>query len=119
MNDLYPGPYSLTVTDANNCTAVFEYVVDVVNGISTPDQAKGIRLFPNPASRSLNLLVPASVETPLLFQLYDLSGRLVLEAQLRTHEAVIDISLLDGGLYFYEINAAGESLMRGKLMIVP
>ncbi len=83
------------------------------------EQEEGIIVFPNPASRSLNLLVPASVETPLLFQLYDLSGRLVLEAQLRTNEAIIDISLLDGGLYFYEINAAGDSLIRGKVMIVP
>ncbi|HMQ50231.1 MAG TPA: T9SS type A sorting domain-containing protein [Saprospiraceae bacterium] len=119
LSTLSAGAYFLTVTDAAGCMAVFDYVVDVVNGVSVEDQASDFRLFPNPASRSLNLLAPASAEMPLSFQLYDLSGRSVLEAGINVKEAVLDISLLESGLYFYEIRANGESLSRGKVMIVP
>ncbi len=116
-----PGQYEVCLRVSNEVGSDIhcEWVsVTLLSGDEAPLGSVQLLLFPNPASRSLNLLVPASVETPLLFQLYDLSGRLVLEAQLRTNEAIIDISLLDGGLYFYEINAAGDSLIRGKVMIV-
>ncbi len=48
-DDLAPGTYQLTVTDSEDCSMVFEYVVDVMVSTSNlREDLLNIELFPNP-----------------------------------------------------------------------
>lgn len=81
--DLPDGTYTVTVRDANGCTAVSEPVV--INTISTRAlyTKAQIRLYPNPNSGHfwLELRQPGAAEA-LLLSLYDMCGQLVWQQRL-------------------------------------
>ena len=65
-------------------------------------------VFPNPASYTLNIALTTAIQQPLTVQLFDASGRLVLDrsyGQGRRFE--LDVSGLNSGLYLLRMEQKG------------
>ncbi len=62
-----------------------------------------ISLYPNPVNQKLNLKIETE-DLPMIIEVYDLSGKLVLKDQLvKTHQQM-DVSDLDEGVYLVRID---------------
>lgn len=107
MGDYY---VSLTVTNANGCTASIVDTIQVLDGstgINETIELTGIKVFPNPAHHSLT--IETNFETPedLNIQLTDLLGRPIHQFQEKSvlkGTFKLNISNLTTGIYLLVFN---------------
>ncbi|NBC08196.1 MAG: T9SS type A sorting domain-containing protein [Bacteroidetes bacterium] len=124
IGDLSPGSYSLTLTDITGCQTVFDFTIDLSNGLHPFDSPVEIAVFPNPASSWLQLRASGLPETnqPLRFSLYNTLGQMVYNSPIQTTGGAIEARLqlppLGRGSYFWKLQYEGRLLQRGKLLIV-
>lgn len=93
ISQLATGTYTVTVTDANNCTQSFDFIVDVLTGMLTATD--GVSVFPNPAA---DFFIFRS-ELSGLWQLHDVSGRQIQHGEHLNGDQIISVSNLPKGLY--------------------
>jgi hypothetical protein len=67
---------------------------------SLTDQLKEIKIYPNPASTTLNI---KGLPDKWLIEVYDISGKLAMSSEGKTKECTLDVSGLQAGLYIVEI----------------
>jgi dienelactone hydrolase len=75
-----------------------------VTGINTLSQSSNFNVFPNPTEGTLKITYALENKTEVQFDLYDLSGRLVLQSKdqpSKTHSLFHDINLenIENGIY--------------------
>ena len=105
-SNLAAGTYQMRIVDANGCTMTITVIIDSVSGISTPDFAHGLLVYPNPASSELRLLFSRPLEEPLSLQLYDMVGRQLIPTNLvakGTEQFLINVDNLPGGVYILQM----------------
>jgi len=94
-------------------------IVYTASGFTLPP-VQGVNLYPNPASGELNLEFSTGTGKPVVFRLYDTTGRLAsywtLEGDGQPQS--LNISGLASGLYLWQLNTVdGLPLDKGKLVI--
>ena len=120
------GFYSLTLTDAHDCT--LEQILEVPLLTSTADVSEDFffGLSPNPSEGELQLHWSATGHLRALrWQLYDLSGRLLYETPLPAKAGMLRLNLsqqkvegLSKGAYLWQFGTeSGEVLARGLLLL--
>lgn len=73
--------------------------------INDIDASEGIRVYPNPATESINIEVPASQGT-VLVKLMDINGRIVASKELTNETSVkFSVSDLTPGIYLYQVTS--------------
>lgn len=87
----------------------------------TPEESRLLKIFPNPASTSVNLQMYLVDNSPAEFYLYDLSGSLVMQRNLSTASRGVvqqefDLSTLPAGIYIYRMRIGNRS-ENGKLNV--
>ena len=75
-----------------------------------------IKVFPNPASHELNVVVPYTLDDSYI-EIYNLTGQLVIKQSIDSQKSTIDCSKLDSGVYIYKIIDKGNSEISDKLLI--
>jgi len=77
-------------------------------GISRAAVIENVKLYPNPASSNLNIEIgEESINSD--YKIYSVSGKVILTGRLYDFNNIIDVSNLDKGLYFIEIeNSTGK-----------
>jgi hypothetical protein len=111
------GTYSVTVTDANNCTAsdVWNLNCVVRKSVQSPYELIEIKAYPNPSNGVVNVEFSAGFEGENV-RVYDLNGRLVLEKELWGHLGQIDLKNRTRGLYLVTIDF-GNYLWKSKVFL--
>ena len=75
-------------------------------------------VYPNPASRDLHVLIKSGMRKPYLVQLYDISGRMVLQEIRDQDNFSLDISRLRAGIYVLRIyNGYQANITTQKIII--
>lgn len=75
------------------------------------DKIERIRIYPNPANEILNIDTGKLSETEI--EIFDISGRLILQQNLTSNQAQINISSYSNGLYFVCLsNNKGEVIVK-------
>ena len=124
ISDLSPGLYSLTLTDSTGCQTIFDFTIDLSNGLQPSDSQMEIDVFPNPATSWLQLQASGLPENnqPLRFSLHNTLGQIVYNSPIQTVggtiEARLQLPSLGRGSYFWKVHHEGRLLQRGKLLIV-
>ncbi|MCW3084005.1 MAG: hypothetical protein JWP12_1371 [Bacteroidetes bacterium] len=106
-------------TDANGCSNAdsASVIIDVCTGIVSQQAAQNIHIYPNPFSTSTTLTVDAGVVLKdATFQLYDITGKKVLEQIVSGSTVSIQRGQLDSGVYFYRLMNNGILAGSGKLI---
>jgi len=74
-------------------------------------------VYPNPASKLLHVLTKSGLHKPFVAQMFDISGRLVLEQTTDQDNFTIDVSNLRAGIYVlrlyngYDVNITTEKII--------
>ncbi len=108
LANLNAGTYALTATDANGCSRTLgPIVVDNIVSTAEPHATRLLRVWPNPASDLLWWEIRGTL--PLLWQLFDASGRLVRQETFSGFEPIPVAHLPAGRYYLRILDAQGRS----------
>jgi len=92
-------------------SSLFTTIEDIRNSQSA------IRIAPNPATTSITLQMQQTPATPTAFQLFDITGRMVLQKPLTEITNRIELNGVSKGMYLYNVFTEGEKAGTGKLII--
>ena len=88
--------------------------------ISTVDEKKfaGIKLkaYPNPVDNRLNLLFEDMIPNNMKYELFDMQGKLLQQAEIDGSEMSVDMSKLTAGAYFLKIKSNDEIVKVFKII---
>jgi len=108
ISGLLPGIYSLTVTDALECPAVFEWEVGFVDGIRDIGGKMSLNYWPNPAENMLWIRFDLNRPEAMQLRISDVSGKLLWEREENcwagTHLWKMPLENLPPGIYFAKLN---------------
>jgi Glucose/sorbosone dehydrogenases len=77
-----------------------------------------VTAYPNPATKYLYILFEGSVHKPVRYQLFDIAGRLVSEAQTSDHNFIIDVQKFRKGVYVLKVyNGKGTEVKMQKVIV--
>jgi len=93
-----------TTTFNYSVTAIFEITIQV--GIS-----------PNPATGFITIQSESNLPPQTTFQLYDITGRMVLQKQLSGEKTTLPLNEISKGLYVYTVTSLEKKMGSGKLVV--
>jgi hypothetical protein len=78
----------------------------------------GFRVYPNPVSEELNLLINCKDQNPLLIQINNITGELVYQQSSMVSSGIIKINLasLNSGLYLIKLSDAEGNMKAVKFV---
>jgi PKD repeat protein len=101
------GMYSVSITDANGCSATSQQSWVSLIGIQEVEEATLVYLYPNPAYDKVTLLIESDVRLDVKFQLHDALGKQMTAGELDVAQSPFrkefDLSALSSGIYFISI----------------
>lgn len=71
------------------------------------EKGNGLVLFPNPAENELNIYTATTGDKDAELLVYDMDGRLLLTGNITGSKTVLDISLLEDGMYIIRLKTRG------------
>jgi frataxin-like iron-binding protein CyaY len=101
--NLAPTTYTVTVTDANNCTATRSVIVGVSTSTNEIWEKHGITCYPNPANEVLNIKLTGTIQSDMMISIFDMQGKEVIHTQIYVLQHQIDISQLAEGTYILKL----------------
>jgi hypothetical protein len=89
-------------------------------GIGEKGQAITTSVYPNPSNGKITIHTEFLRENTLRFELYDVTGRMLMSKEYVPENAKeeIDLDMLEPAVYFYSLHSGGEVIKTGKLLIV-
>jgi large repetitive protein len=116
INNVAPATYSVTVTDANGCSAVAADSVGFVVGIAHNFSDVKFEVFPNPANSFVMVNWEIKEQTDVKLELINPVGELLIEEKFvntKTVSGIYDLSSHANGIYFVKISSSkGTELKR-------
>ena len=101
--DLPNDTYSITVIDENGCISVSGDILIEYTSLNKIDFDLSFDLFPNPTQSQLTIELNQSTQQRISFQIFDVVGKLVQEAQFINNNSYlkeqVDVSRLAAGSY--------------------
>lgn len=104
ISGLTSGTYEVTVTDANGCTETMTFDVDNTSSI-TDWTAKGIKVYPNPATESITI----ELEGDFKYEIHNGLGQIIYRSDNNLGQAVYNISSLADGIYIVKVLQNNEN----------
>jgi hypothetical protein len=101
--------FTVTGTDANGCvnSAMVSLLVEICSGISESSAPWDLRVFPNPGSGILNVIIDNGAEKTIT--MHDALGRVVKNTLSSEAHTQINISDLNPGLYYMHVKCGHDS----------
>jgi hypothetical protein len=100
------GLYTVTVTDANGCTASASFEVQVV-GLADLGLTDAIAIYPNPSNGNTTLSIQLLEEQQVNLLILDLQGKIQFQQNYAfksgKNEVLLDLSALADGVYFLQL----------------
>lgn len=108
--NLVAGNYSLTVSDANACSEVFNVKIGTINSIELADNKLSWELYPNPARDVLYVKAGKSIVPDVEIRVFSAIGT-EIKTKIDTNanaEYRIDLDRFSQGLYLLELRYNGQ-----------
>ena len=86
--------------------------------ITTVNARLFIKMFPNPASKALYIESKRNVSKPIFYQIYDITGRLMLNGTSNKDNFEVNVEKLSAGMYTVKLyNGQDVNLLTEKIII--
>ncbi|NQY09263.1 MAG: T9SS type A sorting domain-containing protein [Flavobacteriales bacterium] len=92
------------------------YEISIVTGIEATNINLELSVYPNPTTDRLTLAVKDTELNNLKFQLYDLSGKLIQQDQLRDQSTQISMQSLSAGTYLLKVSDNTKTIKIFKII---
>ena len=109
ISSLASGTYTVTVTDANNCTAMMTFSVGTQVGVREISAVLS-SIYPNPAQ---NQIFVKSSQTVASIRILDITGKVVLTS---FDESQINLGSIQAGAYFVQVVFYGDQIETHRLI---
>jgi len=96
--------FTVTLTNVSTTKAVY---CSVPVGVNPIKEKETFKIYPNPTTGTLNIILPKNNYTPYQIQFYNAQGGLVKEISLN-QSSQVDVSDLPNGLYFVRMKNHSE-----------
>lgn len=108
VQQLPPGLYTVTVTDANGCTATAEVVVEFVTALQEVVGLRDFRLQPNPSRGQVQLLLQLDEAEEVAVEIFNASGQRLQRSFYygQRVEALLELGGQPDGLYWVVVQGA-------------
>ncbi len=103
------GTYSLQIVDTNGCVNNSSPIV--VAGITNEIPANSITVYPNPSTGNWQLNITGGL-AGIFAEIFDATGRLVYNAEIRNPKTLISIPGAASGVYELRITGQGYSVVK-------
>ncbi|MFZ4614465.1 MAG: T9SS type A sorting domain-containing protein, partial [Bacteroidia bacterium] len=113
--NLLAGNYTVTVTDANNCTASFTVTVPSFTALKENAVTNSVSVFPNPTNGIISLKIENLQLNNAVVKVINLSGQTVYSNNLRNYAngtTIIDLSNQSNGVYFVQVVSDKEVITK-------
>ncbi len=114
ISNLTAGLYTVTITDANNCTIVQEFEVILMTDVLDIEKSN-IYIYPNPFQNNLILDV-RDVHNGIEVEIFTHQGQRVYKGNLLVGQNTLALTDLASGLYIYMLRLDNGDIIRGKLI---
>lgn len=99
LNNLLPGVYSFTLTDANNCQIYGECTVEYQSEKDFYENHE-FKIYPNPAES----IIYIDIDYPkYIVEIIDLKGFVIMQKSIHNDDNSIDLRNIDPGIYILKI----------------
>ena len=105
-SDLTAGTHTVTVTDANNCTKDTSITIGSIVSVENYQDLERVSLYPNPVSFAL--FINGDLAEQFEFRVLNLVGTVVMESSTQSTDESIDVSALEKGVYFAQIQSGQD-----------
>ncbi|RZA01335.1 MAG: T9SS type A sorting domain-containing protein [Sphingobacteriaceae bacterium] len=86
---------------------------------TNPDNRKyEVKMYPNPTSSILNIQARSDVAKPILYKIYDLTGRILLSGNSRRNEVAVNVERLPKGMYIIKLYNGYDILIATEKVVV-
>lgn len=102
ITNLFGGPYTVIVSDANNCTATLSLIVNDINGTSPAINATpNLDVLPNPNNGVFDIKLEHADNESVQLDILNINGQLIYHTELNTPhiQLPIDLSQQPSGHY--------------------
>jgi hypothetical protein len=105
-NNLSDGCYTVTISDASNCvsTATTCVGVNTTTGIRKNVQNGTFKFYPNPTDGKLFIEFSSASERKI--EVYDVTGRIIIEQGIYGPMAQLNMETLSNGVYYVQIKGS-------------
>ena len=118
ITGLAPGTYSVTVTDANGCTATGSATVNAGSvGVVSPASNRFFEIVPNPSNGFVYLKCAHPETHRLQLEIMDVSGKLLKKQAISSRLTVLDLTEINGNHVFVFVKN-GEDLLFTERVVV-
>ncbi len=121
IENLAAGNYLVTITDANNCEAIFiDLQVDMMVATEQSKLIQSINVTPNPAIDEALIAIELEQSMPLNIQVFNTLGQIIHSIptiKTNTINQRINISNWATGLYFIQFKTENQTLVTKRLMV--
>ena len=104
------GNYAFIFTYKGGCSDTTECksitITPNTNGQNEIILSNTIRVYPNPAQNQLTI---AGIVKETNYQIFDITGKILLSGKIKSLNEIIDVSTLNSGIYFLEIDNQSTS----------
>lgn len=115
-----------TQTTATITSSAYYFVDDVkveeITGVCTDNvqeviNAESILIYPNPIINELNIDLSFNKNENIEILIYGVLGNLIMQEPIENNQSKINLTSVQNGIYFYEIQKEHQIVKNGKLII--
>ena len=112
--------YTVTVTDANNCTANNTVTITAPTGVTQLQGTSEIKVYPVPTTGNLNISISGSSFIPQSVSVFDMTGRTLFEQKISMTSNILTINLstLEQGTYILKLISTSNEEKLERVTIV-
>lgn len=89
-------------------TVTFKIVDQEYVGTESFNKAS-VKLYPNPANSTINVVIPANMELPESYTIFNSLGQIIDKGAIKANDQAFNISAYADGVYFLSLKAGAEN----------